>query len=546
VHHDPSWCGADDFAATYKLASESDPVDGDAPRLTGSVVGSYLDPSGASVSFASQPASVTAIQGYAATFTASATGVSAYGTSVFLQWQSAPKGSSTWTPIAGATSETFKTPLLTLADNGTQYRLVATVPPVTVTSSVVTVTVTGDTTPPSVTVGAMQDATAGTVDIGVGFSETVDAEAGVASNYSISAGTIASVTVYTNRFTENSQNPLAKFLKQSVLLKVTGLTGSATLTVKNISDVFGNKLVSTNVPFTVNTKMSWGVVGANEFGGINEVVPVAPNGFDVYSDGVTEWGNYDETTFVSEQVTGDFDKKLRVEYQDGSSQWARAGLIVRDVKNFGVDRATQAGTTTAAPYDGQAGRYQKVHVSPVGAVLTGPGTAGNGLWECNRRLDTGGATTGPVSGVNATPQFPNVWCRLQRVGQKFSSYRSDDGKNWVLLTSTTWGVDDESKTPMPATLFVGPEYSPENGNVTQEADKGTFLAQFRDYGDYSAIVDAQLKVGMAAGKVTITWVAGTLVSSSTVNGIYAPVTGAASPYAVTPAAGTSMFYRIKQ
>ena len=49
-------------------------------------------------------------------------------------------------------------------------------------------------------------------------------------------------------------------------------------------------------------------------------------------------------TFVYEQVTGDFDKKLRVEYQDLSSQWARAGLIARDVTNFGgVDRATQEG-----------------------------------------------------------------------------------------------------------------------------------------------------------------------------------------------------------
>ena len=35
-------------------------------------------------------------------------------------------------------------------------------------------------------------------------------------------------------------------------------------------------------------------------------------------------GNYDEATFVYEQVTGDFDKEVRVEYVDPSSQWGRA------------------------------------------------------------------------------------------------------------------------------------------------------------------------------------------------------------------------------
>ena len=76
--------------------------------------------------------------------------------------------------------------------------------------------------------------------------------------------------------------------------------------------------------------MTWGVVGANQLGGWNAAVPVGTGGFDVYSDGIGEWGTYDETTFVYEKVTGDFDKKLRVEYQDGSSEWARAGIIVRD------------------------------------------------------------------------------------------------------------------------------------------------------------------------------------------------------------------------
>ena len=79
-----------------------------------------------------------------------------------------------------------------------------------------------------------------------------------------------------------------------------------------------------------------------------------------------------------------------------------------------------------------AGRYQKCFVSPVGATLTGPGTGGAQDWELNRRLDTGGQTTGAnMTGANSIPQYPNAWCRIRRVGQTFTCFRSDDGVNWV-------------------------------------------------------------------------------------------------------------------
>jgi hypothetical protein len=163
-------------------------------------------------------------------------------------------------------------------------------------------------------------------------------------------------------------------------------------------------------------------------------------------------------------------------------------------------------------------------------------------------LDTGGASTSSLTNVNATPLYPNAWCRIQRKGQTFSIFRSADGVNWELLGQTVWGQDDQTLTPMPATVYVGPEFSPENGNVTDAADQGTFLAQFRDYGDYvaSSSFNPQLGIALSPGKVTVTWAAGTLVSSPTVNGTYKPVTGAASPYVVSPAAGGAMFYRVMQ
>jgi hypothetical protein len=422
-------------------------------------------------------------------------------------------------------------------------------PPMTITESFSFVTL----APPPlvVSVGAMMDPTSGTVDVGVGFANTVDDAAGsLLSNYSISSGKITSLTWCTNRFTADSTNPAVTVRKQSALLTVTGLSGnSGTLTVKNVTDTYGSTIGSTNVAFTVATNLTWGNVGANQLGGWQAAVPVGPGNFDIYSDGYAEWGTYDETTFVYEQVTGDFDKKLRVEYQDGSSEWGRAGIVVRDTLNLGVDEATQTGTTptgagTAPPYNGTAGRYQKCHVNPVGATLTGPGTAGNASWEGNRRLDTGGASTTCLTNVNAVPDYPNAWCRIQRVGQTFSIFRSADGVTWELLGQTVWGQDDQSKTPMPATVYVGPEFSPENGNITLAADQGTFLAQFRDYGDFT--FNPQLTIGLSGGKVTVTWTTGTLVSSPTVNGTYTPVTGATSPYVISPPTGKAMFYQVMQ
>jgi hypothetical protein len=548
IHHDHSWSGGDWFGANFSGPNVAAPATGDASKLTGSVIGFNFNPTGSSITFTQQPQSVTAVEGTFANLSVAATGSSAYGNTVFYQWQVEPPGSTTWANVAGGTTASLWTSALGMADSGTQYRVIATMAPITATSAVATVTVVVDTTPPVASAGGIKDPTTGTVDIGIGFNKAMDDVSGsLPSNYSISSGTITSFTWCTNRFTADSQNPLVMVRKQSALLRVAGFSGSGTVTVKNVTDSYGNKITTTNVPVTVSSTLTWGVVGANELGGWNAAVPVGTGAFDVYSDGFTEWGTYDETTFIYEQVTGDFDKKLRVQYQDGSSEWARAGLIARDVLNLGVDSATQTGSgNTAPPYDGVAGRYQKCHVNPVGPCLTGPGTAANASWEGNRRLDTGGASTSCLTNVNATPLYPNAWCRIQRRGQTFSIFRSADGVNWELLGQTVWGQDDQTLTPMPATMYVGPEYSCENGNVTLAADRGTFLAQFRDYGDYVAVTQPTLAVTKNAdGTFTLTYT-GTLYSSTNAAGPYTVVSGAATPFPVNPkatGAAKNMFYR---
>ena len=70
-----------------------------------------------------QPASVTAPVGTTATFTAAANTGPGGGS---VQWQSEAPGATTYTPIAGATSDTLSVPGVTLAQSGTRYEAVYT------------------------------------------------------------------------------------------------------------------------------------------------------------------------------------------------------------------------------------------------------------------------------------------------------------------------------------------------------------------------------------------------------------------------------------
>jgi hypothetical protein len=73
-------------------------------------------------SFSAQPGAVMVVPGQTASLSVSVGGVPAPA----IQWQSRPPGSSgAWSDVAGATSASFTTPALQAADNGIQFRAVA-------------------------------------------------------------------------------------------------------------------------------------------------------------------------------------------------------------------------------------------------------------------------------------------------------------------------------------------------------------------------------------------------------------------------------------
>src|SRR5207247_11445085 len=150
--------------------------------------------------------------------------------------------------------------------------------------------------------------------------------------------------------------------QRCVVLTRRGVASGANVnvTVRNVRDLKGNAIPTAGISraITATSKMKWAAVGGDELKNGSTPNPAVPGtwtddavaysdkDFDLVSSGSALWDNYDEMTFVYESITGDFDKKVRVEYQDASSQWARAGLQLREVLNEGVTRDQRYDETT--------------------------------------------------------------------------------------------------------------------------------------------------------------------------------------------------------
>lgn len=448
VHHEGG--GGDNFAATFKLASEEDPANSSASTLTGDVIGADLEAQ--TVQITSQPASVTTIEGVRADFsvTTTYTGVVA----PTYQW------SKNGAPITGATGSKYTTPILATSDSGAKFTVKVTVPGQELTSSEAILTVNSDTVPPKiVSAGGIHKGTG--IEVGVIFDEAVDPATIVAANFKLSAGTVSAA-----RHLPNSSGNLS--LESGAVLTTTGLSEGNTyqVTVTGVKDIKGNTVAASTASLKVS-KMNWAALGEEPAAFPAAAVAVGDNGFNVNSGGNAFWNTQDDVTFVYEEVSGDFDKIMRVEYQDNASQWARAGLTAR---------------TSLDGVGETAARYQNTHANPPGRA---DGGTPNNSFETNRRLSVGAATTG--SGGGGTPKYPNAWVRLRRAGDVMHMYRSEDAITWIQLGYSNFNPEDGSNPdgPLPAKMLVGPVYGPENGNNTEEFRK-LWAVRFRDYGDFKA------------------------------------------------------------
>jgi hypothetical protein len=435
--------GGDNFAVTFHLISEAAPENGTASAFTGATIATLVPR--ATITVNTQPASTTAVEGRAATFSvgAAVTGV----VTPSFQWKK--NGAA----IDGATSATYKTPLTSLADNGAKFTVDITAPGAAVTSAEAILTVIPDTFPPAiVSAGALRNE-AGAIQVSAIFDEALNLSTVTAANFSLSSGSVTGAA-----YVENSST--YKSLERGVTLNTTGLTpgNTYTLTVRNVRDLKGNAISTATAQFTVQ-RLTWAAIGTQNDGMPAGALGVGNDGVNVQAGGNAFWNATDDVTFVYEQVTGDFDKVVKIEEQDASSNWARAGLMVRETL------ATDS-------------RYQAVHTPD---NKKWDGTDSNNAFETNRRLGAGGNTSS--SGAGGRPSYPDgTYLRIMRTGDVIHMFRSGDGITWTQLGRTDFLAEGDL-TSLPASMYVGIVYGPENGNLP-EADRKLWTARFRGYGDF--------------------------------------------------------------
>ncbi len=142
--------------------------------------------------------------------------------------------------------------------------------------------------------------------------------------------------------------------------------------------------------------------------------------------GADVWGTADAFRFAYHVLDGDGEVTARVEAQEPTHAWAKAGVMVR---------------ASLAPD------------SPHAFLALTPG---NGL-AFQRREATGGASTHASAGAAE----PGVWVRLVRTGPTLTAYRSADGDAWTEVGSAT--------VPMAAPVYAGLAVTSHQAGTLSEA-----------------------------------------------------------------------------
>lgn len=132
----------------------------------------------------------------------------------------------------------------------------------------------------------------------------------------------------------------------------------------------------------------------------------------VTADGGDIWSDNDTFAYRTRQLTGDGVITARIKSMNNPHEWAKVGLMMRE--SLAVNSK---------------------HVSSC--------RSGSGNIQYMARSGTGGSTIS----VHTDAAMLADWLRLERVGDVFRGYYSEDGMNWTLLSEQT--------VAMPETIYVG-------------------------------------------------------------------------------------------
>jgi len=217
-------------------------------------------------------------------------------------------------------------------------------------------------------------------------------------------------------------------------------------------------------------------------------VTTAGGKITVVGGGSDIWNNSDNFYYAFFEVTGDFDYVVKVESLAGNAGdggWAKAELMARQAEDWGAGIGLVPGggdphisnMTTRPSSDTPADDDPNVDPVPAAGVnYRGP------QWRAVRDNASTWTTPNPV----ITPNMPNNWMRLERVGSVFYMYWSNDGTTWQMYnpydpqgwdTAGSWPPGTDNPTvaffseAWPAKILLGLA-------VTAHADAYTSTAVF--------------------------------------------------------------------
>ncbi len=324
--------------------------------------------------------------------------------------------------VPGATNAAYVLYPVALSNNNAQYRCLVSNPVGNATSSAGTLTVSPDTTAPSLAL--VQNIGSNTV--AVIFSEAVDAVSGTnKSNYTINNGIVVRGAVLGGDL-------------RTILLTTSALTFGASyvLTVNNVRDraVTPNTMApNSQYSFVANSFTPLDIGSPSPAGG----AVLAGGGLDVTGGGADIGGSADQFQFSYQPFSGNFDVAVRVAGLSLADTWSKGGLMARETLDPG---------------------------SRFASTMSTPSVAGT-FFEYR---DTIGAAANESGSFPAN--FPNGWLRLRRAGNTFTGLASFDGQNWEALGAMTVALSPN--------LYVGFAVSSHNRS---QASTG----QFRDFQNVS-------------------------------------------------------------
>ena len=502
-----------------EAGEEGFPANGTASTLTGDLIGTYLNPNGAEVTITNQPTSVTTMENGTATFEIGATGTSVYGDSVVYQWQSAEQGGD-FADIEGAISDSYTTALLSLSDSGRRYRCVvgATIPELaSATSDVATLTVVNDDIPPTLaSVSGHEFFTTARVV----FSEFLDqASAETAANYALSDGvTVSDAALVVEAGAEGGNTVLLTTSKQPE-------NSTLVLTVNNVKD-WSDNLIAPNS--TINLKTYVWQVGV--------AIHKRWNQIEARVSGGLPHDNPDQT-FRNLETLADFPDNPDVVTQLESWE-APSGVAdnyAGQISGWFVPEQT-GGYVFFTNSDDPSHLYLSPDDDPANKLLIAQQIQWSGIrnWQDGNQsfkrsdefsLNYPNEVTDPEHEYDVWPEdgFTSNGGILLEAGQRYymeAVHREGGGGDNLEVTVIT---EDEAEE----------EGFPPNG--TASTLTGDLIGAYVPPDEIELSISVRLN---GDGTVTLVFT-GTLHSSDSITGTFAPVEGATSPYTVSVVPGNA-------